>query len=238
MNIVVVSSVGENILELYDGLPGPQGPAGPAGPAGTTNHLLLTNIGVNSHAQIDSHIANTSNPHATTKFQVGLGNVQNVDNTDPFNIVQSPSYRFVTDTEKTYWNAKEPAIPTGLTYQFWRGDKTWASPTKADVGLSNVPNVDATNPANIIQTTSYRFVTDAEKSQWNSAGIGVPSGGLTGQVLAKNSNTSYDISWVTRPLGDMISTNNLSDVANVTAARNNIGAISNEDSIINALIFG
>ena len=39
--------------------------------------------------------------------------------------------------------------------------------TKSDVGLNNVPNVNATNPANISQTSSYRFVTDTEKSTWN-----------------------------------------------------------------------
>lgn len=39
--------------------------------------------------------------------------------------------------------------------------------TKSDVGLSNVPNVNATNPANISQTSSYRFVTDTEKATWN-----------------------------------------------------------------------
>ena len=40
--------------------------------------------------------------------------------------------------------------------------------TKSDVGLSNVPNTDTTNPANIVQTSSYRFVSDTEKSTWNS----------------------------------------------------------------------
>lgn len=43
--------------------------------------------------------------------------------------------------------------------------------TKADVGLSNVPNVDATNPANITQTSSYRFVTDTEKATWNAVSV-------------------------------------------------------------------
>lgn len=38
--------------------------------------------------------------------------------------------------------------------------------------------------------------------------------------------------------GDLLSTNNLSDVANTTTSRNNLGAISAEESIINALIFG
>ena len=40
--------------------------------------------------------------------------------------------------------------------------------TKMDVGLSNVPNTDATNPANIVQTSTYRFVSDTEKSSWNA----------------------------------------------------------------------
>lgn len=40
-------------------------------------HQNLSGIGTNTHAQIDSHIANTSNPHSVTKSQVGLGNVDN-----------------------------------------------------------------------------------------------------------------------------------------------------------------
>lgn len=39
--------------------------------------------------------------------------------------------------------------------------------TKTDVGLSNVPNTDTTNPANITWDTTHRVVTDAEKSTWN-----------------------------------------------------------------------
>lgn len=39
--------------------------------------------------------------------------------------------------------------------------------TKSDVGLNNVPNIDATNPENISQTASHRFVTDAEKNTWS-----------------------------------------------------------------------
>jgi hypothetical protein len=42
------------------------------------------------------------------------------------------------------------------------------SVTKAQVGLSNVPNVDSSNPANITQSSSYRFTTDAEKAAWNA----------------------------------------------------------------------
>ena len=38
-------------------------------------HQNLSGAGTNTHAQIDSHIANTSNPHATTAAQVGADTV-------------------------------------------------------------------------------------------------------------------------------------------------------------------
>jgi hypothetical protein len=41
------------------------------------NHTTLSSIGTNSHATIDTHIANTSNPHSVTKTQVGLGSADN-----------------------------------------------------------------------------------------------------------------------------------------------------------------
>jgi hypothetical protein len=62
----------------------------------------------------------------------------------------------------------EPPITSGTTSQYWRGDKSWQTLNSTAVGLGNVPNIDATNPANIVQTSSYRFVTDAEKATWNA----------------------------------------------------------------------
>lgn len=41
------------------------------------SHTVLTDIGTNTHVQIDSHISNISNPHSVTKAQVNLGNVEN-----------------------------------------------------------------------------------------------------------------------------------------------------------------
>ena len=42
------------------------------------SHIDLQDIGTNTHAQIDAHLSSTSNPHSVTKTQVGLGNVDDV----------------------------------------------------------------------------------------------------------------------------------------------------------------
>jgi len=42
------------------------------------DHNSLLNRGTNTHATIDTHLASTSNPHATTKAQVGLSNVDDI----------------------------------------------------------------------------------------------------------------------------------------------------------------
>ena len=44
------------------------------------------------------------------KADIGLGNVVNVDTSNPANIAWSASYRTVTDTEKTTWNGKQNAL--------------------------------------------------------------------------------------------------------------------------------
>lgn len=61
------------------------------------------------------HSQTIGNPHGTTKGDIGLGNVLNVDATNPANITQSASYRFVTDTEKATWNAKQNALTNPIT---------------------------------------------------------------------------------------------------------------------------
>lgn len=49
----------------------------------TRSHTSLTDIGTNTHPNIDIHIANiTTNPHVVTATNVGLGNVSNVATSD------------------------------------------------------------------------------------------------------------------------------------------------------------
>lgn len=41
-------------------------------------HQNLSGAGTNTHAQLDSHVSSTSNPHSVTKAQVGLTNVDDI----------------------------------------------------------------------------------------------------------------------------------------------------------------
>jgi hypothetical protein len=78
------------IITAYDAIPVPI--------PGVTDHTLLANIGTNTHVQIDSHIANTSNPHAVTKLQVGLGNVDNTsDASKPVSTAQQTEINKIRD---------------------------------------------------------------------------------------------------------------------------------------------
>ena len=67
---------------------------------------------------VSTHTSRVDNPHGVSKTQVGLGNVLNVDSTNPNNIVQDSTHRFVTDSDKINWNGKinatEKAVANGV----------------------------------------------------------------------------------------------------------------------------
>ncbi|MEJ2671231.1 MAG: hypothetical protein P8168_03305 [Deltaproteobacteria bacterium] len=122
---------------------------------------------------IQAHITATSgNPHEVSKSDVGLGNVPNLDTSNPSNILQDSTHRFVSDSEKSTWNSKQDALgftPVPETRSVAGHALTSDLViSKGDVGLGNVPNLDTSNPANITQDSTHRFVSDAEKSTWNA----------------------------------------------------------------------
>ena len=99
------------------------------------DHVNLQNKGTNTHAQIDTHIANTSNPHATTKAQVGLANVDNT----------SDASKPISTLTQTALNGKENTISAATITDYYRGDKSFQPLNKAAVGLSNVDNTSDLN---------------------------------------------------------------------------------------------
>jgi hypothetical protein len=95
-------------------------------------------------------------------------------------ITQDASNRFVTDAEKTAWNAKQNAgsyaldghAHTAVTTSV-AGFMSSADKSKLDGVAAGANNFTYAHPANhpasiIAQDASNRFVTDAEKSSWNA----------------------------------------------------------------------
>lgn len=142
-----------------------------------TNATDITNV----NNALTAHTGNTSNPHATTKSQVGLGNVPNVDTTTTANIADAANKRFVTDAQ---------LVVIGNTSNTNTGDETTASIqskrpiktinsnslegsgdvalTKSDVGLGNVDNTsDVNKPVSTAQATAIALKQDTLVSGTN-----------------------------------------------------------------------
>lgn len=82
-------------------------------------------------------------------------------NHPPGIIIQDSSNRFVTDAEKTTWNAKQANITTGANNQYFRGDKTWQTLDKTAVGLANVDNTaDLNKPISTATQTAFNSKAD------------------------------------------------------------------------------
>ncbi len=75
------------------------------------DHTNLQNKGTNTHAQIDSHIGNTSNPHSVTKAQVNLGNV---DDTSDLNKPISTATQVALNAKYDASNPNNYETPTQL----------------------------------------------------------------------------------------------------------------------------
>jgi hypothetical protein len=125
------------------GATGPQGPQGDPGDPAPSDHTLLSNIGTNSHAQIDSHIASTSNPHGVTKTQIGLGNVDNT-----------------SDANKPISTATQTALDAKVDENAPITPGTFLKITYDSKGL--VTGGAAATTADVNDSTNRRYVTDAQ----------------------------------------------------------------------------
>ena len=128
---------------------------------GSIAHQSISGAGTRTHSEIDTHIGSTSNPHSVSKSQVGLSNVDNIQQ-QPIN-ASLTAIGSLTPSDNDIIQRISGAWVNRTMAQL----KSSLALVKGDVGLGNVPNADATNPANISQSSSYRFVSDTEKSTWS-----------------------------------------------------------------------
>ena len=125
----------------------------------------LTQTALNLKADksgLTTHTTNTSNPHAVTKSQVGLGNVVNVDTTTTANITDSTDKRFVSDAAKDKLTATTKTIISEITDTiealFWSA----TAPFTQNITLS-VPGhtiTDADYDINIYRVSNATVATD------------------------------------------------------------------------------
>lgn len=133
--------------------------------AGTANNLFMTPLRVREAitnqvgSNMNAHIANTNNPHATTKAQVGLGNVQNLALATTAQAQAGSGEAYMT---ATLTGAAIAALATTpMNAHISRTDNPHST-TKAQVGLGNVDNyATATNAQAQAGTATNLFVTPA-----------------------------------------------------------------------------
>ncbi|MBO0951217.1 hypothetical protein [Fibrella forsythiae] len=128
-------------------------------PEGTTNKYFTTQR-ASAAAPVQS-VAGKSGDVTLVKSDVGLSNVDNT----------SDANKPVSAAVAAALANKQASLPAGTDGQFLAADKTFKPITAATVGLPNVPNVDATNPASVVQSSNFRFTTDTEKAIWNAVAI-------------------------------------------------------------------
>lgn len=126
-------------------------------------HQQLSGAGSNTHAQIDSHISNTSNPHGTTAGQVGA---------DPAGTAAAAvsAHESALDPHSQYTTVSEAAAAAPV--QSVAGKTGVVILVKADVGLSNVDNTsDANKPISSATQTALNLKYDAS----NPSGFETPA---------------------------------------------------------------
>ena len=104
-----------------------------------------------------------TNPTGITKSDVGLGNVVNKDTSNPVNITQTTTHRFVTDTQISAWSNSQEALGyTPLNPSNNLSELTLtASTARTNIGLGNVDNTsDASKPVSTAITAALNLKLD------------------------------------------------------------------------------
>ncbi|CAI6266564.1 BppU-N domain-containing protein [Bacillus subtilis] len=153
-------------------------------------------------ANLDTHENDKSNPHGVTKTQVGLGNVDNVQQATKaeFDTHNTDSTRHITSTERSNWNAKETttgaknkadtAEKNAKTYtdQHINNKSNPHGVTKNQVGLGNVTNdKQATKTefdSHVKDTTAH--ISATERTKWNAAQLSKITNDVGGVSFAVN----------------------------------------------------
>lgn len=204
--------------------------------ASQIDHTALLNKGTNTHAQIDSHIANTSNPHSVTKSQVSLGNVDNVQqmplsyldidggmtaNSD-VKVSSQKAVKTYVDGQITTVNGTISSLNTTVSAHIANTSNPH-SVTKTQVGLGSVDNVQQL-PMSYLDTSG----TLAANSDTKVPSQKAVKTYVDGQITTVNSTISSLTTTVTNNQTTM--SNHIANTSNphsVTKAQVGLGSVDN-----------
>lgn len=185
-----------------------------------------------SNLTVSNHINNQSNPHNVTQAQVGLGNVNNTSDLDkPISTAtqtaldlkanQSALSQEISAREAADTSLNE-SISTETTNRQEADEALSQEITALTESLSDYVSVQPQSLSTAQQLQARTNIGAAPSST-----IGIPSGGNSGQILAKTSDSNYAVSWedppIETPTAILYTPQVLTDEQK-TQARENIGA--------------
>lgn len=154
------------------------------GGSGTTDHLGLSNIGVNTHAQIDTALARLANTSGPNTGDQDLSGYSLTTHNHSLANLDEKSYNSLTDKPTLFSGSytdlsNKPSIPTALsdltadsTHRLVSDTEKSTWNAKSDfngsyTSLTNKPTIP-TALSDLSQDLNYRTVTDVEKGVWNA----------------------------------------------------------------------
>ena len=119
----------------------------------------------------DSHANSTNNPHSVTKSQVGLENVDNTsDANKPISIATQGALDLKYDASNPFNYVDADGAGLAAPVQSVAGKLGVVLLDKSDVGLSNVPNTDATLRSNHTGTQLSSTISDFDEAAQDAVG--------------------------------------------------------------------
>ncbi|MGE0909660.1 terminase [Bacillus atrophaeus] len=163
-----------------------------------------------SHTDLAAHKNDMNNPHNTTKAQIGLGNVDDVQQASKieFNNHDNDSTRHITSTERTNWNAKETTPGAqkkadaaeknakAYTDQHRNDTNNPHSVTKDQIGLGKVTNDKQATKSEFDahNNDQIRHISDSERTKWNGAQLfKITDDNGQGKIYVKETDDFHEI---------------------------------------------